>query len=144
MIKECSPACLSCKDLEEYFDPEEEEEADEGYDAPETEVERGETVAIPWGVPQNVGITFQDKVHKVLAETSRYMTETVYEEDRYDEVFAECENRVEDCSHWAALGKNIFVFVVGFSMSLKLNFIGMRLPIFVVILSHFCFGKGNA
>lgn len=72
---------------------------------PETQESIMNVRPIPWGIPQNIGSTEADKVQENLEETYKYMTEIVYNEEAYDDLLYDCENRHEDCSFWAATGE---------------------------------------
>jgi hypothetical protein len=103
VVENCSPACLSCDVLEDEFDEDSEDEFD--YENQPTPAETGgELVQIPWGVAQNLGKTFSNKVRALMDETSEYMMNEVYKEELYKYLMMECENRGKDCSIWAAFG----------------------------------------
>jgi hypothetical protein len=104
VVENCSPACLSCDVLDDEFD--EEDYEDEFYyeNQPTPAEKSGELVQIPWGVAQNLGNAFSNKVRALMDETSEYMMNIVYKEELYEDLMMECENRAEDCSIWAAFG----------------------------------------
>jgi hypothetical protein len=103
VLEYCAPACLACRELEEQFGSED-DDVEGDYDPPESSVDKGESVPIPWGLPQVLGADFPEKVLDLMDETATYMKDIVYVDKEYNHVFEECENRSEECSLWAVSG----------------------------------------
>ena len=104
VVKTCSPACQTCDILREEF-YEEEEEEDEDEEGKPQSADKGMIVPSQFGVAQNLGEVFPEKVRTLMDETYSYMMERVFVEENFANIRGACQNRMADCSIWAASGE---------------------------------------